>query len=298
MILQENKTGKWIALAISLPLSAFTIWRAWDIMTAILPASQALAAVFGIAALDGGMIGWIFGYMNAQSSDQRRAAAIAAFCDFIGVGLVTFVDLMQNGVAKGLVQSPANLFLAAIILISVAVVLNIGFGWLYVLGDPKKKQEIRDQKAHDTINDMADAYIAQNSQMFAPAFAQVRVQQWLHQASMIHNVGPIAGIAQNQTIESLPSPSMPQMQPMSHAQVASPSDQKGWLDRLGDALKRPPSPTQPPLSIDYSQLAQAMIAAQQQPPIPVATQPDPLAYPSLVPTAKPTTENSNGNGSH
>lgn len=278
-VVQENKAGKWIALAISLPLSAFTIWRAWDIMTAILPPAQSLAAVFGIAALDGGMVGWIFGYMKSKSSDQRLYSGIAGFCDFVGVGLVTFVDLLKNGVAQGLVSAPANLFLAAIILISVAVVLNIGFGWLYVLGDPVKKQEIRDQKAHDKINDLSNAMIEQNAAMFAPQFAQVKVQQWLQEAQMMHNVGQLSAAP---TIDSTLAPHQ-QLAPVTHPQAhppATPPEQK---------QPTPPPAPQAASQIDYDLLAQAL--HRLQPPTPEPTT-DPLA------AFPPTQVSANGNSQH
>jgi len=276
MLQQENKTGKWIALAVSLPLSAFTIWRAWDLMTTILPADQALAAVFGIAALDGGMVAWIFAYMKSKSSDQRRASGIGAFIDFAGTGLVTFIDLMLSGVKRGLVGAPANLFLAAIILISVVVVINVGIGWLYVLGDPKKKQEIRDQISHDKINDMASALIETNAEMYAPQFAQVKVAQWLQQAQMMHGIGGALQLPTAPVVESLPAP----QNAASGNMFTKAKD--AVLNKISPA---PAAPTTEPL--DYDKLAKSIIA-----------QSTPLTSPQLPTTAPQLGTTNNSNGSH
>lgn len=283
MIHQENKEGRWIALAVSLPLAAFTIWRAWDLMTTILPASQSIAAVFGIAALDGGMIAWVYGWMKAKSSDQRRVAGIGAFLDFLGVGAATFIDLFLLAWLRGLVNAPTNLYLAGIILISVAVVLNIGIGWLYVIGDPKKKQEIRDQKAHDKINDLADAQIEQHAEMYAPQFAEVKVQMWLRQAQMIHGVGQLPGLPSvvNSTAQVLPQPPTP---------VAEP--QKGLIGRaidkiIGNSVQPEPVAGSHTESLEqlykenpalFDQVAQLIKAAAQQ----QAAASSPLAMPPLT----------------
>lgn len=185
---EENKTGLWIAMAVSIALAPFTIWRAWDLLTLLLPADQNVAAVFGIAALDGGMTAWVAGYMKAKGSDQRRIAGVMAVLDFLGVGAATALDLTLSAWHKGLIQAPTNLYMAAIILISAAVVANVGAAWLYAVNDPKKKAEMQDQKAHDKINDMAAAQIERNAAMYAPAFASVKVQAWLGEAAMLHGV--------------------------------------------------------------------------------------------------------------
>ena len=201
---ETNKAGFIIGCLIIIPLTIFTSWRDLDLMQQVLPASQGLAALFGLAALDGGFLLWCLGFHKAKSNDQRLAAGVLAGACFLGVGLGCALDLYLAITNKGFVDTNrSNLYIGVIILIVVATMIDMGGGAWYMLTDPKKKQEMRDQKAHDKIDDIANSHIEKNAAMYAPQFAQVKVAQWLHQAAMEHGVnGHVA-------LPGMPQPSLP-----------------------------------------------------------------------------------------
>jgi hypothetical protein len=244
---QTNKAGRIIGGAISVLLTAFTIWRTWDLFSHILPSSQMVAAIFGIAALDGGLLMWSLGYVYAKGNDQRLIAGLLAVLDFLGVGTATTLDLVLSASNNHLIAIDlSNLYIGAIILISAAVVLNVGGGILYVLADPKAKQEIRDQKAHDKINDLADSQIEQHAAMYAPQFAQVKVETWLMQARMLHGINQPFQYLQPPTVQGSGMALPPASQ---QTQNQPPVEQQSLLDKAIQAFgwQKPVQPSSAPV---------------------------------------------------
>jgi hypothetical protein len=190
---------------VSLFLTIFTAWRTLDLLAMILPANQSAAAFFGVSAFDGGLIAWTILFLRAKSSTQRGIAGTVAAIDFLAVGSTTVMDLIATGQNKGVFVYSHDLYIWAIVIVAAVIMVNVGGGLLYAMADPKTARESRDQRAHNKINDLADQQIEAHAEMYAPQFAAIKVQQWLAQAQMLHNV-QLPSLPPAQAPASLPQP--------------------------------------------------------------------------------------------
>ena len=129
-----------------------------DFISATLPPDRQILAIFGLAALDGGLVLWlVFFISGAKGAMQRGIALLMVVIDFLGcVAIFTLDTLLRTGQAGMTGQLTPAAIQTAVLALSLVIALNIAA----VVGTHLTDQETRrghmvQEEARDTVEDLA-----------------------------------------------------------------------------------------------------------------------------------------------
>jgi hypothetical protein len=115
-----------------------------------LPLVHWIVPFFALVVFDGGMIAWLFVFIDyAQGSAQRVIAIAACILDLIGVGLMVVTEVFLGG--QTLVQAPTNLGEYALWGIGGWTVANVAAVILFHLTDPEARKRMALQGEMDAV---------------------------------------------------------------------------------------------------------------------------------------------------
>lgn len=144
--------------------------------------------LFGLAALDGGLIGWSQYYMHsARGSMQNAIAMLMTIVDLVGVVVAFLGDMIMQAASRGVVaEMDQNTAMAVIIALASIIGINIAAGIFVAVSDPHLAQKRKEQEQLDRIQEKvlenmtseADAIAAQLVPSIVAAWSQ-RTQEQL-----------------------------------------------------------------------------------------------------------------------
>jgi hypothetical protein len=112
--------------AMGIFLIGLTGWQTVDFLTWVLPSGQGLFVYAGLAAFDGGFVGWSFYFgKGVRNPTQRGIALIMIGLDFIGMAVCFFCNVMIGAQARGILTLDPRIPQAAVGIVTIVVLANV-----------------------------------------------------------------------------------------------------------------------------------------------------------------------------
>jgi hypothetical protein len=187
-----KKLGSIMVFVLGAVLLAYSASRSLNFIELTLPADQKGLAYFGLAALDGGLIGWTLSYLKGSKGWQRAIALIMAMVDLIGVIGMFTMDTLYNSGEAGLTKAmDAQQMTNAVLAMSVIIGLNIAATIFHHMVDPESLREQAEEEAFDRVESATLKQIARNAEQLAAQLAPTLAADWMRQtqARYMANIG-------------------------------------------------------------------------------------------------------------
>jgi len=187
-----KKLGSIMVFVLGAVLLVYSASRSLNFIELTLPADQKNLAYFGLAALDGGLIGWTLSYLKGSKGWQRAVALIMAVVDLFGViGMFTLDTLYNSGTAGLTKAMDAQQMTNAILALSGIIGLNIVATVIHHMVDPESLREQAEEEAFDKVESATLKQIAHNADTLAAQLAPTLAADWMRQtqARYMANVG-------------------------------------------------------------------------------------------------------------
>lgn len=165
---------------LKLALLLFTASRTLDLFQRILGPENMAVGLFGLAALDGGLIGWSQYYMHsARGSLQNAIALLMTIVDLVGVVIAFLGDMIMQAASRGVVGAmDENTAMTVIIALAAIIGINIAAGVFVGVSDPKLAQQRKEQEQLDKIQEKVLEHMASESDAIAARMVPQLVNAW------------------------------------------------------------------------------------------------------------------------
>jgi hypothetical protein len=202
----KKQLGNILTTVLSIALLVYTATRSLDFIQMTLPEGRQLLAWFALAALDGGLIGWLMNYMySAQGGMQRAISLLMVIIDFLGVAAMFTLDTLVNTGNAGMTTrlDPASM-MTAVLVLSGIITLNIGSTLAHYIYDPGRQKEKAEEEIQEKIEELALKNLKQNAPTLAAKLAPAMASDWLSEI----NARNVSGIKSLRSIKvpELPAP--------------------------------------------------------------------------------------------
>jgi hypothetical protein len=154
-------------------LLVYTAYRSYNFISMTLPADKQVLALFGLMALDGGLIFWFATYLFFQMGTAQRWIALCMMAvDFSGAVITFVADTFYTGGQLGLVQMMADATITSIVLALCGyIALNVAMAGVYHIVDPKARQKRAEHDLMAKIDDASLEYVEDNLMAMAQELA-------------------------------------------------------------------------------------------------------------------------------
>jgi hypothetical protein len=177
----KSRIGSLLATLLGLALLVYSAVRSLDFISLTLPVGSQLLALFGLAALDGGIVAWLLSYLHgAKGSWQRAISLLMILVDFVGAVTMFTADTIYRSGTNGLTAGlSADQTWTAIIGLSVVIALNIGATVAFHITDPATRKRMAEEEAIDRIEDAAINSISKNAASLSDELAPQIADDWM-----------------------------------------------------------------------------------------------------------------------
>ena len=136
--------------------------------------------IFGLAALDGGLIGWSQYYMHsARGSTQNAIAMLMTIVDLVGVVVAFLGDMIMQAASRGVVaEMDQNTAMAVIIALASIIGVNIAAGVFVAVSDPHLAQKRKEQEQLDKIQEKILEQMSSEADAIAARMVPQLVNAW------------------------------------------------------------------------------------------------------------------------
>lgn len=165
---------------LKLALLLFTASRTLDLFEKILGPDNMAVGIFGLAALDGGLIGWSEYYMHsARGSTQNAIAMLMTIVDLVGVVVAFLGDMIMQAASRGVVaEMSQNTAMAVIVALASIIGLNIAAGVFVAISDPHLAQKRKEQEQLDKIHDKVLESMSSEADNIAAQMVPALIAAW------------------------------------------------------------------------------------------------------------------------
>lgn len=159
------------AIVLEICLIVVTAIHTLNLIEITLPAQWALIGWAGLGAVDAGLILWTALFMYGARGKAQRAISIIMLCaDFIGVATCLFIDMFLQASRKGAVVYDPAVTTAAIIIVGILIMANLGTFILFHITSPtyakqRQEEELKDAVEQETLNVLKQKVPALASQL-------------------------------------------------------------------------------------------------------------------------------------
>lgn len=148
---------------------------------------QVILPWLGLAACDGGSLGWFIFFKYSAKSWQRAISFLMVFFCLAGVCICTYADMFMVGNSNGLVTLPAGLGNQALTGVIVIILVNVVMTFVTHMVSPEMIRQWKIESAHDKIEDLTLKAIDQGATLIAPNISSQLGAQW--QAKAYQDLG-------------------------------------------------------------------------------------------------------------
>lgn len=207
-----KKIGSLMVVLLGLLLLVYSAMRSLDFIEMTLPADKKIMAVFGLAALDGGLLAWLLCYLHGSKGGWQRAISLL----MIGVDLLgsvamftadTLYSMGQSGITTALT---AEQMTNAALALSGVIALNIAATVAFHIVEPDKLKEAAEEEAFARVEEKTLKQISANAESLAAELAPTLAADWMrltkakYTAHLLPAPQPMQ-IIDAVTVESMPS---------------------------------------------------------------------------------------------
>ena len=194
-----------VVTVLMLALLVFTASRTLDLFQQVLPVSQSIFAYFGLAAIDGGVLGWSYFYAHGARGFQRSIALMMTGLSLIAVAMTTIGDLLIDAGNKGIITSvDEGTRLALLVAIGVMVVINVTAGFLVHITEPERQKSIALEDARAAIHAETLRQIHAATPQVAAQIAPELTAQWVRETAQSIIPGKTIRLASSTDVEEAP----------------------------------------------------------------------------------------------
>lgn len=162
--------AKFAFYTVAVVLLAWTASLTYTFVAAVLPEMAWYVPLLSLVVFDGGMIAWLFVFLNhAEGSGQRAVAILTCALDLVGVGLMVIAEILLGG--QTFAAAPEQLGEYAIWGIGAWTVLNVVAVVAFHLLSPAARVAMALQTERDAVFDQALSQLRQKRQEHGAALA-------------------------------------------------------------------------------------------------------------------------------
>lgn len=196
--MRRNLFGTITLHTLGLALLVYTASRTVDFLTLTLPLEQQTLAFIGLAAFDGGLLGWLIYHLTAARGPAQRAISFAMILVSLAGIVIAFAgDTIYRAGERGTLAAASPTLILTVVLATTAIIgANIVALVALHLTDPAARRRQAEQDAADTIDEETTAQIAAQSATLAAALAPARAAAWLADARSRYTPAAPAEIAE------------------------------------------------------------------------------------------------------
>ncbi len=191
--------SKWLFWTLVAAMLVFTSFRTGSFIMSTLPASSQIIGFFGLAAFDGGLIGWALIYQHhARGQNQRAIALVMTGISFCGLAASNVADTFIEAARNRVTGHVDGEWVAAAIWVTIFIVLaHVAAGVIFHLCDPKLAEKRAEEDLQDQIEQEARKMAARDVKVLAAQLAPTLAQHTLSQMSTryLSSVQPAPAIA-------------------------------------------------------------------------------------------------------
>ena len=96
----KKSLGSFLVTGLGLALLIYTAARSLDFIGLTLPPDKQILAIFGLAALDGGLVFWLISFMYSSHGKQRPIGLVMVIVDFVGIVCLFTLDTLYQRRAR------------------------------------------------------------------------------------------------------------------------------------------------------------------------------------------------------
>lgn len=170
-----------------LSLLGYTAARTLDFLSLSFGPTQQVMPWLGLAAFDGGSLGWYIFFKYSARGWQRGFSFLMVFVCLSGVCICTYADTFMVASHNGLVTLPIGIANNALVGTVVIILVNVVMCFITHMVHPEAIRQWKVESAHDKIEDMTLKAIDQGSTLIAGDISSQLGQQW--QAQAYRNLG-------------------------------------------------------------------------------------------------------------
>jgi len=137
-------------------------------------------ALLGLAAFDGGLIGWLFfASHGAKGTGQRALAYVMIGVDLIGVIILTIVDMTMVSQQNGLIQVQGDSAMFGMIGAVAVIIANVVAGVIAHIVEPEHLRKFQMENIRDQIRTLEMKHMKQASIEIMPEIAKAAARQYV-----------------------------------------------------------------------------------------------------------------------
>jgi len=137
-------------------------------------------ALLGLAAFDGGLLGWLlFASHGARGPWQRGIAYIMVGIDLIGVIIITTVDMEQISASNGIIHMNPDVAMYGMVGAVSVIIANVVAGVASHIAAPEHQQKFAMENVHDEIESLGMTHIREAAKEIAPQIARAHARQYV-----------------------------------------------------------------------------------------------------------------------
>ena len=170
-----------------LSLLGYTAARTLDFLSLTFGPSNQVMPWLGLAAFDGGSLGWYIFFKYSAKGWQRGISFLMVFACLAGVCLCTYADTFLVSARNGLVSLPPGIANFAVVGTVVVILFNVVMSFVTHMVHPESIRQWKIEAAHDKIEDQTLKAIEQGSTLIAGDISSQLGAQW--QAQAYRNLG-------------------------------------------------------------------------------------------------------------
>jgi hypothetical protein len=227
-----KKIGSLMVVLLGLLLLVYSAMRSLDFIELTLPADKKIMAVFGLAALDGGLLAWLLAYLHGSKGGWQRAVSLLMVgVDLLGSVAMFTADTLYNMGTSGItaalsVEQMTNAALA----LSGIIALNIAATVAFHIVEPEKLREAAEEEAFSRVEEKTLKQIKANAESLAAELAPTLAADWMRQTKAKYTAHLLPVSAPMQIIDAVAVDAKP----------ATPKKRTGKAGKLAGMLfKRP-----------------------------------------------------------
>lgn len=175
----NNKSGTSVLLwIVTMSLIIYTATRSYDLISQTMPEGQQIAGFFALAALDGGLLAWLFWTTRSSAPGaQRTIGTLMIVVDIAGIAAAVLGDTLMNFEPS----TKAGIGTMAVWIVGFIIVANIAGTIAAEVTNPDQQMRDAARAVTHELNRQKAEHLTTNAPEIAARVASVEAQHWANQ---------------------------------------------------------------------------------------------------------------------
>lgn len=174
-----NKSGTSVLLwIVTMSLIIYTATRSYDLISQTMPQGQQIAGFFALAALDGGLLAWLFWTTRSSAPGaQRTIGTLMIIVDIAGIAAAVLGDTLMNFDPS----TREGIGTLAVWIVGFIIVANIAGTIAAEITNPDQQMRDAARAVTHELNRQKAEHLTTNAPEIAAQVASAEAQHWANQ---------------------------------------------------------------------------------------------------------------------